>query len=124
MTPTPGSLLQRLKEASTPEAWERLVDLYTPLIYLWASRMRLQAQDTADLVQEVLLTIVQKLPELTVDPNRNFRGWLKTVTMNRWRDLLRRRQAALPGGGGTAVEDVAVPDSATQLFEKEYRQYL
>jgi RNA polymerase sigma-70 factor (ECF subfamily) len=122
---TSASLLQRLKEPDPQPAWERLVDLYTPLIYLWACRMGLQAQDAADLVQEVLLTLVEKLPEFTLDPNKSFRAWLKTVTLNRWRDLRRRRQVALPGGGGgTPVEELAAPDAATVLFEAEYHQYL
>jgi RNA polymerase sigma-70 factor (ECF subfamily) len=124
MTDTPISLLQRLREPDSQAAWERLVDLYSPLIYLWACRIGLQAQDAADLVQDVLLTLVQKLPEFQLDPGKNFRAWLKTVTLNRWRDLRRRKLAALPSGQAAHLEDVPVPDSATALFEGEYQQYL
>jgi RNA polymerase sigma-70 factor (ECF subfamily) len=123
MTPT-ASLFLRLKEPDPIEAWERLVDLYTPLIYLWACRMGLQTSDASDLVQEVLLTLVEKLPVFSLEPGKSFSAWLKTVTVNRWRDLLRRRQAALPGSSPIPVEEITASDDANALFEWEYRQYL
>jgi RNA polymerase sigma-70 factor, ECF subfamily len=123
MDATSASLLNQLKEPNPQRAWERLVDLYSPLIYLWACRMGLQAQDAADLAQDVLLTLVQKLPEFQLQPGKSFRAWLKKVTVNRWRDMSRRKVAARVGGP-PLPDDVAVPDSANVLFEGEYLEYL
>src|ERR1700722_11673297 len=95
---TPASLLQRLRQPDEQGAWERFVDLYTPLIFFWACRMRLQAQDAADLVQDVFTTLLQKLPEFHYDPGKSFRAWLRTLTVNRWRDSLRRKAAVLGRG--------------------------
>src|SRR5260370_707052 len=44
---TSRSLLARV-QADEPQAWERLVDLYAPLVHLWCRRWRLQEPDVAD----------------------------------------------------------------------------
>lgn len=119
-----ASLLQRLKEPEPQRAWERFVDLYTPLIYFWACRIGLYAEDAADLVQDVFATLVEKLPEFTYNPQKSFRAWLKAVTLNRWRDLQRRKATAPASVGGATLADIPVPDAATALFEGEYQHYL
>jgi RNA polymerase sigma-70 factor (ECF subfamily) len=119
---TPVSLLERLRQPSASDAWERFVTLYTPLIYSWARRAGLQAQDAADLVQEVLLTLVRALPGFTYDRHRSFRRWLRTVTLNKWRDLRRRRGGRpLPGDEG-ALAEAAAPDDPDAFWEAEYRR--
>jgi len=123
MDKTPASLLERLRR---PEegAWPRFVDLYTPLLYYWARRMGLQEADAADLVQDVFTILLQKFPEFSYDKNKSFRSWLRTVTVNRWRDNIRRKTASLRNAGQAALEDVALPDDAEALWEKEYREHL
>src|SRR5262245_37406044 len=90
---TPASLLERLRQPDQDDAWPRFVQLYTPLLYSWSRRLGLQEPDAADLVQDVLLHLVRKLPEFTYDQNRSFRGWLRVVVLNVWRN---RRRAELP----------------------------
>lgn len=124
MHTTSVSLLERLRQPAEREAWPRFVQLYTPFLYGWARRAGLQNQDAADLVQEVLVVLVQKLPEFAYDRQQSFRGWLRTVTLNKWRDMRRRRLAALPAGSAPDLAEVAVPDTAAALEEAEYRQHL
>jgi len=50
MADTPVSLLERLRLRPDPAAWQRLIDLYTPLIQNWLRRPGLQASDADDLV--------------------------------------------------------------------------
>jgi RNA polymerase sigma-70 factor (ECF subfamily) len=45
----------------------------------------LQESDAADLVQEVFMTLVQKLPEFEYEADKNFRAWLRAVLVNKWR---------------------------------------
>src|SRR5438876_4447688 len=90
MHSTPVSLLERLRRPAEPEAWGRFVHLYTPLLYYWSRRAGLQPSDAADLVQDVLTTLVQKLPEFRYDEHKSFRAWLRTVTLNKWRDRRKR----------------------------------
>ncbi|OAI46809.1 hypothetical protein AYO44_10765 [Planctomycetaceae bacterium SCGC AG-212-F19] len=123
MFTTSVSLLERLREPGAKPSWERFVRLYTPLLYYWVRRLNMQEQDAADLVQDVLTTLVQKLPEFQYDPSRSFRAWLRAVTLNRWRNGQRRRPVAALGAG---VEELAgdAGEAMDILAEAEYRDYL
>ena len=120
---TPASLLKRLRRPTDPAAWARFVELYTPLLYAWARRAGLQQADAADLVQDVLALLFQKLPEFAYDRRRSFRNWLYTVTLNKLREN-RRRRGPVAVGDGTALADVAGPDELGALEEAEYRRHL
>ncbi len=56
------SLLEQVR-ADRPEAWERLVDLYSPLIYRWCRQAGMAEHDAADLLQEVFSAVLSHLPE-------------------------------------------------------------
>jgi RNA polymerase sigma-70 factor (ECF subfamily) len=121
MNTTSASLLERLRQPGEQEAWQRFVHLYTPLLFFWARRSGLAGDEAADLVQDVLVVLVKKLPEFSYDPDRSFRGWLRTIALNKWRE--RFRQATLPQDeGGLAA--VAAPDGSEAFDEVEYRQQL
>jgi RNA polymerase sigma-70 factor (ECF subfamily) len=91
MESTSASLLERLRHPEDPAAWSRLVELYTPLLFHWAQRLGLQSADAADLVQDVFVLLVRKLPEFRYDPQQSFRAWLRIVTINKWRERCRAR---------------------------------
>lgn len=124
MDSTPASLLIRVSTGLDHEAWARFVQLYSPLIFDWARRCGLQPADCADLTQEVFTTLFQKLPEFNYDRQRSFRAWLRTVTLNQWRDRQRRvATRPLPQqdhvlAGAQAMDEVA------GLGEDEYRRHL
>ena len=98
MDSTSASLLRRLRQPDQEAAWQRFVDLYAPLVYHWSRSQGLNPTDASDLVQEVLAILVTKLPEFEYDPTQRFRGWLRTVTVNKARDF-QRRQATRPSTG-------------------------
>ena len=122
MSTDQASLLQRLQTRTDHEAWERFAELYAPLLYFWACRLHLQAEDAADLVQEVFLALLQKMPEFRLEQHRSFRAWLRTLTHNKWCDLCRRRGAALRGADDSGLAGVSVPDAVADLCEAEYRR--
>jgi RNA polymerase sigma-70 factor (ECF subfamily) len=124
MHTTPVSLLQRLQRPAEQQAWARFVQLYTPLLYYWACRLGLQAQDASDLVQDVLTLLVRKLPDFHYERGKSFRAWLRTVTLNQWRNNQRRRPVPVSSGSDPALANLASPDDADALEEAEYRQYL
>lgn len=74
MASTPISLLEELAGTPTPGSWRRFADLYTPLLLFWARRLGLQHADAADLVQDVHLKLVRKLPGFSYDRAQSFRG--------------------------------------------------
>jgi RNA polymerase sigma-70 factor (ECF subfamily) len=121
MDTTPISLLERLRRPGERAAWDRLVQLYTPLLYYWARRMGLQEPDAADLVQEVFAVLVRQLPRFTYERGKSFRGWLRQVTVNKWRE---RRRRAASRREGNAVPERAGPDPAEAVWEAEYHQHL
>jgi RNA polymerase sigma-70 factor, ECF subfamily len=122
MNTTSVSLLQRLRRPDEAGAWERFVQLYTPLIYQWACRAGLQESDAADLVQDVFVLLLRKLPEFDYDQHGSFRAWLHAVTLNLWRTRLRRHK--LPTDPGVSPDGVAAPDGVAEFDEAEYRDHL
>ena len=61
---TPSSLLVRL-QPGRPGGLGEFVRLYTPLLYYWSRQLGLRGPDTDDLVQDVFLHLVRKLPDFT-----------------------------------------------------------
>jgi RNA polymerase sigma-70 factor, ECF subfamily len=123
MHTTSASLIERLRRPAAHEAWVRFVKLYTPLLYTWAGRLGLAADDAADLVQEVLVLLVQKLPGFVYDPQQRFRGWLWTLTLNQCRAARRRRALPMETDPDRLAE-VAIPEGAEGVDEAEYRHYI
>jgi RNA polymerase sigma-70 factor (ECF subfamily) len=123
MNTTPVSLLERLKQPA-PQDWERFVQLYAPLLHHWARRLGLPDPDALDLVQDVFLVLLRKLPEFIYDRHRSFRAWLRTVLLNKWRDHQRRRTVPVQAGGDQVFAEVPDPDPAELFEEAEYRNYL
>jgi RNA polymerase sigma-70 factor (ECF subfamily) len=110
----------RLRQPGEPESWAQFVRLYSPMLYTWACHLGLQHADAADLVQDVFATLVQKLPEFRYDDHKRFRGWLWTVTRNKWREKCRRR--ALPLDPNQRPDEL--PAAEDSLEEVEFRQHL
>jgi RNA polymerase sigma-70 factor (ECF subfamily) len=108
--PPPG-LLQRVRQTGDPAAWARLVDLYSPLLFLWACRAGMQASEAVDLVREVFAEVVQKLPEFRASTPGAFRVWLRGLAHGRRSALMSKRPTP-------AVN--AVPPGAVVMWEAEY----
>lgn len=112
-TSTSTSLLERVK-IRDPEAWRRLVKLYGPLVYKWCRQSRLQADDAADVHQEVFVAVAAHMAEFRRDrTDDTFRGWLRTITRNKINDYFRRLQREAQAEGGTDAQQqrVRIPDS-------------
>jgi RNA polymerase sigma-70 factor (ECF subfamily) len=124
MDTTPSSLLERLRRSPEQAAWERFVDLYTPLLFAWAARLGLTGHDAADLVQDVFAVLVEKLPQFEYDARKSFRAWLKTILLNHWRKQRRRPRVMHPAAGGRDLNDLAGPEDVPELEEEEYRRHL
>jgi len=92
----------RLQE---PEAWDRLVELYAPLVRYWCQRSDLGPEDTADLFQEVFRAVSQNVEGFERDASGGtFRGWLRTITANKIRDHFRRQAGKAAAQGGTDAQ--------------------
>jgi RNA polymerase sigma-70 factor (ECF subfamily) len=124
MPTTSISLLERLRLPHDQAAWERFVDLYTPLIYYWARRAGLQSADACDLAQDVFTTLLRHMPNFRYDHHKSFRAWLRTVTLNKWRERQRRRTVASLSDQDAALRRLASPEDPDAFTDAEYHQYL
>ncbi len=80
---TSASLLERLHSASDQAAWQRLDDLYRPLIQRWLQRDPALGEEAEDIVQEVMGVLVRELPGFQRRRTGSFRRWLREITAHR-----------------------------------------
>lgn len=127
MQETSLSLLERLTQQPDADAWNRLVGLYTPVLHAWLRRYDvLSGADVDDLVQDVLLTVSKEMPQFR--PNAapgSFRGWLRTILVNRLRNFWRARNHRPQAIGGSdfleQLEQLSDGQSKlSQLWEREH----
>jgi RNA polymerase sigma-70 factor (ECF subfamily) len=123
MDQPPDGLLDRLRRDGSRQDWERFVDLYGPLLELWARRL-LPPDDAADLIQDVLLRVMQGLPSFAGAEDHSFLAWLRAVTLNRWRDLARRAAVRPRTADSAALEAVAGGDDLAAVITAEDRHVL
>jgi RNA polymerase sigma-70 factor (ECF subfamily) len=127
---TSPSLLYRLRHRPEDAAsWQRFDALYRPLLYTWLRRHALQAQDADDLVQQVLEVVVRELPSFHYDPAKGrFRGWLKTILVNRLREYWRSQKfRPQKDRDSFAVVLEQLEDPASNLsrqWDREHDQYV
>jgi RNA polymerase sigma-70 factor (ECF subfamily) len=102
---TSPSLIEQARHGDA-EAWRRLCEIYSPLVYGWVRKAGLQPDDAADVVQEVFRIVANSIERFRHDrPQDSFRGWLLTITRNEVRGWLRRRAKLVDvaEGGSTAL---------------------
>jgi RNA polymerase sigma factor (sigma-70 family) len=130
MHETSLSLLERLRGSTESESWDRLVELYAPLIRAWLRRYDVQDSDAHDLMQEVLLAVSKDLGsfEHRGQPGA-FRGWLKAILLNRlrkfWRARDRRPQARGDSDIDARLAQLDDPSSEmSRIWNREHDQYV
>jgi RNA polymerase sigma-70 factor (ECF subfamily) len=117
--PTSSSLLRRAM-AREPEAWERLVGLYSPLVQHWCRQAAIAEHEVADVTQEVFAAVAANLGQFrSGQPGTTFRGWMRGITRHKLLDHARDRGE--PGIGGTDAQvrlhQVPAPADELELSE-------
>lgn len=113
----------RLRTKDDSLAWSRFVRIYTPLIHHWVSRLGIEENQVKDLVQDVFVVLLGKASWMAANRPASFRGWLRTVTLNKCRDHFRKRKRAVEPEFHQLLE-VAQNDPAEVLTEQEYRVFV
>jgi RNA polymerase sigma-70 factor (ECF subfamily) len=118
------SLLVRLTRPGPVDerAWREFVDYYAPVIYRWCTRRGLQDTDAQDVTQQVLVKLAAKLPAFTYDPDKSFRGWLRTLTHHAWADFLSAQDGPAAGhpGSWAALTTAEARDDLLRRIEDEF----
>jgi RNA polymerase sigma factor (sigma-70 family) len=123
---TSASLLQRV-QARSNAGWERLVELYTPLIRIWLSRQLPQPDDVDDVVQQVLMVVVARLPEFVHNGRSGaFRHWLRSITVNHLRAFWRtRRPQAAQADMEAVLDQLEDPASSpSREWDREHDEHV
>ena len=98
------TLLARV-QTDQPDAWERMLELYAPLVRHWCRRCDLSTEDTADVFQETFRSVAEHISAFDKDDQQgSFRGWLRTITSNKIRDHFRRHSGKAVALGGTDAQ--------------------
>jgi RNA polymerase sigma-70 factor (ECF subfamily) len=101
---TSQSLLQQA-QAGLPQAWERLLVLYQPLVTYWCLQFRLREGWSEDIVQDVFLRISQNLGNFRHNGQKGaFRKWLRTITQHMALDGLNAHKRNGLGIGGSDAQ--------------------
>lgn len=105
------SLLERMRSAHEG-AWERFVQIYSPLVYSWCRRSGLDAESSQQVSSDVFNVVFLKLDQFR--PGR-FRSWLRTIVRSKLVDLARLRNSDSAGVGGSthrrAIEASPTPEA-------------
>jgi RNA polymerase sigma-70 factor (ECF subfamily) len=113
------TLLARLGQDPTDQAaWQAFVERYGRHIYHWCRRWKLQDADAEDVTQDILTKLAQKLRDFRYDRSRSFRGWLKTVAHNAWRNFVDGRRGRSTSGDRHVVELMHTLEAREDLVRK------
>ena len=99
------SLIGKLHDSASAEAWAEFVRLYQPIVYRVARGRGLQHADAEDLTQELLATVGRKVADLDLQQGGSFRGWLLKITRDLVVNKLTRRPREV-GSGDSNVRDM------------------
>jgi len=130
MTATSASLLERVKSDPQSSSWQRLVEIYEPLVRGWLGRHRLIDSDADDLVQEVMSVVVRRLPDFEHNGRMGaFRTWLKTITTNCLRDYWRAGRRRPRATGDSDFQQVLAQledpsSSLSQSWDQEHDRHV
>ncbi len=121
MSDTPFTLLQELRTQPSDQAWQRLVEVYDTLLRTWLGD---QGSDQDDLVQEILLVLMKKLPEFEHSGQPGaFRSWLKAIMTNcirrSWRS---ERQKPLATGDSEFLQKLQQLEDPTSDLSRDWDQ--
>ncbi|MCA9049120.1 MAG: sigma-70 family RNA polymerase sigma factor [Planctomycetaceae bacterium] len=113
--------LGRLIGAPQDCDWQRLSEIYHPLISGWAARAGVCSSDCDDLVQEVLIVVARKVREFEHQHSGAFRGWLRVILANQLKKYFRQNRHAhcrisLDDFGDLSCEDSLLYDREHDVF--------
>jgi RNA polymerase sigma-70 factor (ECF subfamily) len=126
---TSASLLERLRTAPDEAAWQRLDELYRPLLRRWLLRDPTLGAEAEDVVQEVMVVLVRELPGFQRRRTGSFRRWLRTITAHRLGALYRSRKNRPLALGSPLAESplMQLADPSSELscqWDEEHDRYV
>lgn len=113
--------LARLATHPSGTDWQRLVEIYAPLLRQWFASIGVPEAERDDLVQEVLMVVVGRVADFEHRGPGAFRAWLRGIVLNQSRKYFRDRRKS------AAVDLNQLADDQTPLsrqWDREHDEYL
>ncbi|MEM8732993.1 MAG: sigma-70 family RNA polymerase sigma factor [Planctomycetota bacterium] len=119
-----------------PFQWNRLAEIFGPIVYRWCRSAGVPERDSADTVQEVFAAVARRIDSFErLREQGSFRSWLATITRNKTRDYFRKQATAQIAEGGTAaldrihnlseqIESTICPDSIASPVVKQALEHV
>ena len=122
--PTSLSLLDRLRRGDAA-AWQRMNELYAPLMRAWLLPYGIQLADVNDLTQNAFAIVLRRLPDFQHNGRVGaFRTWLRGIIDNVLRDH-RRAADRRPVVSAGLLEELADPGSElNRLWDAEHDRHV
>ena len=114
--------LGRLVDSPCGAEWQRLSDVYEPLIAGWVTRAGVAHADRDDLVQEVLMVVVRKVGEFEHQHPGAFRAWLRAILANQLKKYFRENAKLTCLISLDSICDPSCDESA--VYDREHDEYL
>ena len=130
MEETSLSLLDRIRETSDAESWDRLVALYAPLLKRWLRRYEIQDSDAEDITQEVMAALLNDLPKFRHNEQTGaFRSWLRRILVHRVRRFWRSRDRQPVATGTSSIDEQLNQlqddtSEVSQIWNREHDKYV
>jgi RNA polymerase sigma-70 factor, ECF subfamily len=126
---TSASLLERLRHRPDEDSWQRLDDLYRPLIRHWLRRDPTLGEEAEDLTQEIMSVLVREVRGFRRQRTGSFRRWLRAITVHRlqWFQRTRRGRPQACGGppGESPLTQLADPASElSRSWDREHDEHV
>ena len=130
MDETSLSLLDRIRETSDAQSWDRLVALYAPLLKRWVLWYEVQDSDADDIVQDVLTVVTRDLAKFQHNKRAGaFRSWLRAILVNRVREFWRSRKYQPIATGTSSINEKLnqlqdETSEVSQIWNREHDQHI
>ena len=130
MNETSLSLLQHLRDSADGLAWDRMHQIYAPLLKAWLRKYNLQDNDVQDIAQDVLMTLSREIASFEHNGRTGaFRTWVRGIMVNRlrtfWRAKPRRTVASDDSEFEQRLAELADPASEmSKVWNLEHDQHV
>jgi RNA polymerase sigma-70 factor (ECF subfamily) len=99
---THSSLLQGMRDG-TPEAWERIVDIWTPILHDYCRNRGFSTTSSEDITQNVMLRVYRGIHRFQRDgKGKRFRFWMMTIVRNEIAEYCSRNTGCGIAMGGSS----------------------
>ena len=103
---TSETLIEKVRNGDS-DSWDRLVQLYSPLVYAKLRKRGLSDTDAADVSQDVFMKIHRSLDRFRRNPPElRFRKWLATIVRNAFLDFVKKENKKVKAAGGTDMNQM------------------